>query len=159
MSYIAKTLLPNEKVIYHSHPHWIIVFRPLVGSVILLAFFPLLIGNHYAIWIISFFTLLGLIICLSELIIYYSSEFGITDKRVIMKSGFINRYAFENSLDRIEGVEIKQSIMGRILDYGSIRIHEISGTNELFSAINHPFRFRYKILEEIEKHKKSNRII
>ena len=76
-----------------------------------------------------------------------------------MKSGFINRVAFENSLDRIEGVEINQSIMGRILGYGSIRIRGVSGNNELFSAVCYPFRFRYKVLEEIERQKKLNKFI
>lgn len=153
MGYINKTLLPDEKIIYLSHPHWIVVFRSLVVLILIAAF--LLIRGPYSLLFISFFSLLGLVACLPGLIVYYSSEFGITDKRVIMKSGFISRYAFENSLDRIEGVEISQSIMGRIFDYGSIRIRGVSGTNELFSAVRHPFRFRYKVLEEIERQKKA----
>jgi uncharacterized membrane protein YdbT with pleckstrin-like domain len=153
MSYINKTLLPDEKVIYRSHPHWIIIFRPLVGLALIAGF--LMFGSRHTLLILSFFSLLGLVACLSGLIVYYSSEFGITDKRVIMKSGFISRYAFENSLDRIEGVEISQSIMGRILDYGSVRIRGVSGVNELFSAVRYPFRFRYKVLEEIDRQKKA----
>jgi uncharacterized membrane protein YdbT with pleckstrin-like domain len=62
----------------------------------------------------------------------------------------ISRYVFENSLDQIEGVEISQNIMVRILGYGLIRIRGVSGSNELFSAACHPFRFRYKVLEEVE---------
>lgn len=153
MSYIDKTLLPDEKVIYRSHPHWIVVFRSLMGLVLIAGFF--MIGIRHTVLIISLFSLLALAAFVSGLIVYYSSEFGITNKRVIMKSGFISRYAFENSLDRIEGVEISQSIMGRIFDYGSIRIRGVSGTNELFSAVRYPFRFRYKVLEEIERQKKS----
>ena len=154
MNYIDKTLLPGEKIIYRSHPHWIVVFRSLVGLILIAGF--LMIAGLHTLLIISLFSLLGLVACLSGLIVYYSSEFGITDKRVIMKSGFINRYAFENSLDRIEGIEINQSIMGRILDYGSIRIRGVSGINELFSAVRYPFRFRYKVLEEVERQKKAN---
>jgi uncharacterized membrane protein YdbT with pleckstrin-like domain len=153
MSYINKTRLPDEKVIYRSYPHWAIVFRPLFGLILLASF--LLIGGRHTLLIISFFSLLSLVACVSGLILYYSSEFGITDKRVIMNSGFISRYVFETALDRIEGVEISQSIMGRILDYGSVRIRGISGTNELFSGIRYPFRFRYKVLEEIDRQKKA----
>lgn len=145
MSYIDKTLLPEEKVIYRSHPHWIVVFRSLVGLILMAGF--LMMGARHTLLIISLFSLLGFAAFLSGLIVYYSSEFGITNKRVIMKSGFIGRYAFENSLDRIEGVEISQSIMGRIFDYGSIRIRGVSGTKELFSAVRYPFRFRYKVLD------------
>ncbi|OIZ95792.1 hypothetical protein A1D18_01280 [Candidatus Rickettsiella isopodorum] len=153
MNYINKTLLPDEKVIYCSHPHWIIIFRSLMGLILIAGF--LMIGGWLTLLLISLFSLLGLATCLSGLIVYYSSEFGITDKRVIMKSGLITRYAYENSLDRIEGIEISQSIMGRIFDYGSIRIRGVSGTNELFSAVCHPFRFRYKVLDEIERQKKT----
>lgn len=153
MSYINKTLLPDEKVVYCSHPHWIVFFRYWAILIVIAVF--LLIGTRPTLLIIGFFSLLVLIACLSGLIVYYSSEFGITDKRVVMKLGFISRIAFENSLDRIEGVEISQSVLGRILDYGSIRIRGVSGTNELFSAVSHPFRFRYKVLEEIERQKKA----
>lgn len=155
MSYIDKTLLPDEKVIYRSHPHWIVVFKSLV-TLSLIAALATMWARH-TLFILSFYSLLGLGVSLSGLIAYYSSEFGITDKRVIMKSGFISRYAFETSLDRIEGVEISQSIMGRIFDYGSVRIRGVSGTNELFSAVRYPFRFRYKVLEEIERQK--NKIV
>ncbi|MFZ0218872.1 MAG: PH domain-containing protein [Candidatus Aquirickettsiella sp.] len=153
MSYIDKMLLPGEKVIYRSHPHWIIIVRSLAVLIVIAGF--LIIGSQYTLLIISLFSLLSVVALVSGLIVYYSSEFGITDRRVIMKSGFISRYAFENSLDRIEGVEISQSIVGRILDYGSIRIRGVSGTNELFSPVCYPFRFRYKVLEEIERQKKA----
>ena len=152
MSYIKNTLLPDEKIIYLSHPHWIVIFRPCMVSIVIISF--LLLGSRPSLLIISFCSVLTLIACVSGLIVYYSSEFGITDKRIVMKSGFMGRVAFENSLDCIEGIEISQSIMGRILDYGSICIRGVSGTNELFSAVCHPFRFRYKVLEEIERQKK-----
>lgn len=152
MSYIKNILLSDEKIIYRRHPHWIVVLKSWVVLIIIATF--LLVGGHPTLLRISLFSILALIVCLSGLIIYYSSEYGITDKRVVMKSGFINRVAFENSLDRIEGVDINQSIMGRILGYGSIRIREVSGNNELFSAVCYPFRFRYKVLEEIERQKK-----
>ncbi len=153
MSYIKNILLSDEKIIYRRHPHWIVVLRSWMVLIVLAAF--LLIGGHPTLLSICLFSIFALIVCLSGLIIYYSSEYGITDKRVVMKSGFISRVTFENALDRIEGVEISQSIMGRILDYGSIRIRGVSGTNELFSAVCYPFRFRYKVLEEIERQKKS----
>lgn len=152
MSYIKSILLSDEKIIYRRHPHWIVVLRSWM--VLIIAAF-LLVRGHPTLLSICLFSILALIVCLSGLIFYYSSEYGITDKRIVMKSGFISRVAFENSLDLIERVEISQSIMGRILDYGSIRIWGVSGTNELFSAVCYPFRFRYKVLEEIERQKRS----
>lgn len=153
MSYLNKTLLPDEKIICRSRPHWIVVFRSWTILLLIAAF--LLIKGRSTLFVISFFSLLGLVICLSRLIVYFFSEFGITNKRVVIKLGFIGRVAFENSLDQIEEMAINQSIMGRILDYGSIRIRSVSGANELFSAVRHPFRFRYKVLEEIERQKKA----
>jgi hypothetical protein len=69
MSYINKTLLPDEKVIYRSHPHWIVVFRSLMALILIAAF--LLIGGRHTLLIISIFSLLGLAACLSGLIVYY----------------------------------------------------------------------------------------
>ncbi len=120
MSYIKNILLSDEKIIYRRYPHWIVVLKSWVVLIIIAAF--LLIRGQPTLLSISLFSILALIVCLSGLIIYYSSEYGITDKRVVMKSGFISRVSLENVLDRIEEVEISQSIMGRILDYGSIRI-------------------------------------
>jgi uncharacterized membrane protein YdbT with pleckstrin-like domain len=95
----------------------------------------------------------------SVIIFYFTSEFGITDLRFIIKSGFIKRYSFENSLDRIESVSVEQTILGRLLDYGSIRTCGVGGSSELFPTVPNPLLLRYKIQEQIERQKLAKKSI
>lgn len=55
-------------------------------------------------------------------ITHWTSEYGITDKRVIMKKGWIQRNSFEIFLYRLENVDIHQTITGGILNYGTLVI-------------------------------------
>jgi len=71
-----------------------------------------------------------------------TSEFAITNKRVIMKVGLIRRKALEMNLSKIESVNVDQTIMGRILGYGTITIIGTGGTRESFASISKPMEFR-----------------
>ena len=146
MNYIDKILLSDEKLIYRSHPHWIIFFRPVLS--LLLAICAFYWGLILMADLAGLITLLS---CLSALMVYYTSEFGITNQRVIIKLGFIRRYSFENALNRIEAVEVEQSILGRLLDYGTIRIRGVGGSAELFPAVPNPLLFRHKVQTQIER--------
>jgi uncharacterized membrane protein YdbT with pleckstrin-like domain len=46
---------------------------------------------------------------------------------VIYKRGFIKRYTAEMNMDKVESVDVNQSIMGRLLGYGSIEIRGTGG--------------------------------
>jgi uncharacterized membrane protein YdbT with pleckstrin-like domain len=146
MNYIDKILLSDEKLIYRSHPHWIIFFRPVIS--LLLAICAFYWGLILMADLAGLITLLS---CLSALMVYYTSEFGITNQRVIIKLGFIRRYSFENALNRIEAVAVEQSILGRLLDYGTIRIRGVGGSAELFPAVPNPLLFRHKVQTQIER--------
>ena len=146
MNYIDKILLSDEKLIYRSHPHWIIFFMPVIS--LLLAICAFYWGLILMADLAGLITLLS---CLSALMVYYTSEFGITNQRVIIKLGFIRRYSFENALNRIEAVEVEQSILGRLLDYGTIRIRGVGGSAELFPAVPNPLLFRHKVQTQIER--------
>lgn len=148
MSYIDKILLSDEKLIYRSHPHWIIFFRPVIS--LLLAICAFYGGLFLIADLAGLITFLGY---LSALMVYYTSEFAITNQRVISKSGFIRRYSFENALNRIEGVEVEQSILGRLLDYGTIRIRGVGGSAELFPTVPNPLLFRHKVQTQIQRQK------
>jgi len=64
-----------------------------------------------------------------------SSEFAITNKRVIIKVGLISRKTLEMNLSKIESVNVDQSILGRILRYGTLTVIGTGGTRETFTTI------------------------
>jgi uncharacterized membrane protein YdbT with pleckstrin-like domain len=78
----------------------------------------------------------------------WQSEFVITNRRIIIKTGFISRKTFDMNLSKIESVNVDQSVVGRILRYGSITIIGTGGTRETFHNISRPIEFR-KAFQEL----------
>jgi uncharacterized membrane protein YdbT with pleckstrin-like domain len=70
------------------------------------------------------------------------SEYAVTNKRVIMKSGVLNTRSLELLLGKVEGITVNQGLGGKLLGYGQIVITGTGGTKELFSGIQSPFDFR-----------------
>ena len=81
---------------------------------------------------------------------YSTSEFGLSNKRVLMKVGFIRRNSIEVLLSKVEGIQVNQGILGRVLDYGSIIVSGTGGMNDPFHNITNPMEFRRKVQEQIE---------
>jgi uncharacterized membrane protein YdbT with pleckstrin-like domain len=107
--YIESNLLPDEKIIYRARLHWIIFWKScalvILGGIFLLI--QLIIG--------SVVILIGLCALLFRLIDYATSEFGVTNKRVIIKVGFLRRKTLELLLRHVEAISVDQSVMGRLL--------------------------------------------
>lgn len=156
MSYIDNNLLADEYVVYRSRIHWIIFMRPLLWLLICILLYGLL--QHFNIAMNSFYKiLLAIPLAMAvfdgfmQLITYKSTEFGVTNKRIIVKIGFISRSTSENFLQKVENIQVNQSVLGRILGYGTIIIHGTGGTREPFDLIPAPLRFRKKVQEQVEK--------
>ena len=103
MSYTSKTLGKDETIIsIHKPSKWSLVGPFIVG----LALTP--------------FYGIGLLIIISSYITYKTTEYSITNKKVLMKRGFIRRRTDELMLKKVEGVDVDQGIQGRILGYGNL---------------------------------------
>src|SRR5262249_21932773 len=71
--------------------------------------------------------------------------FAVTDKRVVIKVGWIRRRTLETMLSKVEGVGVDQSLTGRMLGYGSIEVTGTGGTREEFARIADPLEFRRQV--------------
>ncbi len=118
--YVDSHLIKNEDVVFETRCHWVIFLT--LRSLFTLTIYPLLER--------------------------YLSEFVITNRRIIIKTGFIARSTFEMNLSKIESVNVDQSVSGRIFNYGSITIIGTGGTRETFNNIAHPLEFR-KAFQEL----------
>ena len=98
---------------------------------------------------VPIFFLIAIIWAASAFIRFKTAEFGITNKRVLVKVGFIRRTSLETLLTKVEGIQINQGIMGRILNYGTIIVKGTGGTSNPFHKIEAPFEFRKKVQEQI----------
>lgn len=117
--YVDNNLVEDERVEYETKYHWIIFFSlPSLASLFIL-----------------------------PIIEMWTSEFTITNKRVIIKTGLIAIKTVEINLQRIESVNVDQSVLGRILGFGDIDIVGTGGTREPFRNIVEPLRFRKRFQE------------
>lgn len=85
---------------------------------------------------------LGILILLYNYVIWKCSEFVVTNRRVITKTGFISRNAFEMRLEKIESINFRQSILGRLLKYGTLVITGTGDTAKSFKDIKFPLKFK-----------------
>ena len=80
-----------------------------------------------------------------------ASEFAVTNKRVILKTGVVHRRTAEMFLSKVESVGADQTIVGRLFGYGSIVLRGTGGSTEPFENIDNPLEFRRQIQEQIAK--------
>lgn len=148
MGYLEKNLLPGETVAYRARLHPVIFLQPALFGLVGLSFvvFALVSAG------LPYFTVLGAAFLLyaagvgtGRAVHYLSSEFAITDKRVLIKVGFINRQTLEMLLTKVETIRVDQSIVGRLLNYGTIVVTGTGGTNEPFRSIGNPLEFRRQV--------------
>jgi len=127
MSYIEKTLSSNEKVEQFLKYHWWFLVSPAI--LIFIGFCGLAMGNIVIFYLSVILIIYGLFELLVRSIIRLSTEQAFTNKRVFRKTGLISRNTDELGLDKIETVAVKQSIFGRILNFGDV---EFTGTGGVY---------------------------
>jgi uncharacterized membrane protein YdbT with pleckstrin-like domain len=148
MSYVQHVLQPGEQVRKASSLHWII-YWPGVALVLLavaaywLSEARLLPGvwryTAYAL------TLIGVILLIQEWFRWWITEIAVTNRRVIYKKGLIRRQTNEMNMDKVESVQINQSILGRLLDYGDVTILGTGEGFETLRTIARPIELRNSI--------------
>jgi len=161
-SYINQQLITGEHLIYKCKIHWQIWINPCIWTILWLflvcQYFILIWNSNYIDTRIIFVRLLlsGLPLILIWLCAYMNftgTELAITDKRVICKFGFIWRKACEINLDKVEGVTLKQSFLGRIFDCASISIYGTGSSSAPVPYIEDFREFKQQLLVECEKYK------
>lgn len=144
MSYIDSQLMSGEKVIYRAHLSRLVYVTPVVFLVI--AVVAWVAGVPWMGW--GCFAV-GLILGLIALVKVTTSVFAVTDQRVLIKVGWIQRRSLETLLAKIEGIGVEQGLAGRLFGYGTITLTGTGGTHERFEKIADPMRFRKQVQEQI----------
>ena len=153
MRYVRRVLQPGETIVYSTKLHWIIYWR----AILLLIVCIILAG---AAWYMAdnknlslalgiaavIFALLGLSSALCIFIRRWTTELAVTDRRVIYKEGLIARRTLEMNRSRVESVDVYQTILGRILGYGTITLRGTGGSLEPMHTIDDPLTFRSHII-------------
>jgi uncharacterized membrane protein YdbT with pleckstrin-like domain len=127
MGYIERTLAPGETVRFRARLHWILWLRAWAALIVLGVL------------------IVGIVIFVRDLIFMTTTEVAITNRRLIKKTGWISRQASELELTSVEAVNLDQSVVGRLLDYGRVQIHGTGDDVWASPLIATPLRFRREL--------------
>ena len=97
------------------------------------------------------FVILGIVAFILNLINFYTSEFGITDKRIVIKTGALRKKIIDLQYGQIESIQYNQGILGGILGYGVIKITGSGGTNFKFPNISNANEFKNQAQNQLQK--------
>ena len=149
--YIDEILQPGEKVLYSTNVHWIFYLPAIAAWIVAFAF---LIGSWLVVTDTPMLLCLSLAVIAALVALYWmlkawfhrwTTETDVTNLRVVHKTGFIKRRTFEMSLDKVESVDVNQSILGRILNYGDVTVRGVGEGAETIKTIASPLAFRSHI--------------
>jgi uncharacterized membrane protein YdbT with pleckstrin-like domain len=152
MNYVRSILQPNERIVMIGRLHWIIyrhAIMLLIVGIALLLIENNLVGANTRSYVIGVTAaVFGVAIAISFIrawFIQWITELAITDRRVIYKRGFISRHTVEMNMDKVESVDVDQSLIGRLLDYGTINVHGTGEGFESLKGVAHPLALRSAI--------------
>jgi uncharacterized membrane protein YdbT with pleckstrin-like domain len=149
--YIDDILQPGEKVLYSTNAHWIF-FLPAIIGWILVGVFLVLSGmvpaGPSALICLSLAAISAVAALYKTATAWFhrwTTETDVTNFRVVHKTGFVKRQTFEMSVDKVESVDVDQSILGRILNYGDVTVLGVGEGGKTLDTIASPLSFRNAI--------------
>ncbi len=167
MGYVEQNLLPGERVIARAIPHWGVFVGPVVtlltgltlGLCLSLPALAAVGATETAdeasvmaagalfsgLFCFAPFGLVGVLSLTGVALSYFSTEFAVTDRRGIAKTGFIQRRSLEVMLNKVESIGVHQGLVGRLLDFGTIVVSGSGGTRQGFPNIARPLVLRRAI--------------
>ncbi len=154
MSYVKHVLQPEEKILVDGRISWVIYHRAIFFAVVALAFLAL--GYNFrsnsSAWLgfagaAAIFGFLALIGAIHAWFIRFTTEIAVTNKRIVYKRGLITRHTAEMNMDKVASVDVDQSVLGRVFNYGSVQILGTGGARgiERLSPIHSPLALRNAI--------------
>ena len=135
MSYVQSVLQPGERVRHISSIHWIVYWPGVVIALLAVVAYWLSDTRFLpGIWRYASYALalVAVVLLIQQWFQWWVTEIAVTDRRVIYKKGLVRRQTNEMNMDKVESVQIDQSILGRMLDYGDVKI---LGTGEGFETL------------------------
>jgi uncharacterized membrane protein YdbT with pleckstrin-like domain len=149
--YIDDILQPGEKVLYSTNAHWMFFLPSIAAWIVVIVFLVLsrMVGTDVLMLICLAFAAVAALVALywtaTAWFHRWTTETDVTNMRVVHKTGFIKRRTIEMSLDKVESVDVNQSILGRLMNYGDVTIQGVGEGTQTIATIARPLSFRSAI--------------
>ena len=150
MSYVQRVLQPGEVVRHTATAHWIVYWPGalcMVAALATVAWAGFLPGDwaKWVGWLAALLSVVGIVLLVREWFGWWTTEVAVTNLRVIYKTGLIKRTTNEMNMDKVESVKVDQSILGRLLDYGTVTITGTGAGLEALPSVAQPIELRNSI--------------
>ena len=171
MSYVDRNLVPGETLLYQTRHHWVVLLLPTLVAFVLgapgVALLYLAITTRDANGLTlgrstispQGLAISGAILLFLALIIFIygiakrnATEMAVTNKRVLIKTGMASRRTLDMMLTTVESIGVEETVLGRMLGYGTVIVRGTGGTPETFIKIANPQDFRKNVQEQIGVH-------
>jgi uncharacterized membrane protein YdbT with pleckstrin-like domain len=168
MSYVEKSLVSGETLLYQTRHHWMVLLGPLLMSLVFTALAVGLLAESiaakngkgvaagtsetgiHAMELVGVFLLVAAIATFAYGVAKRNAtEMAVTNKRVLIKTGMASRRTLDLMLSRVESIGVDETFAGRMLGFGSVIVRGTGGTPESFVMIAHPQEFRRNVQEQI----------
>jgi membrane protein YdbS with pleckstrin-like domain len=148
--YVGRTLLPGERVVYEGRLHWFLFLRPVIWFVLAICFpiFGYERGDPQAmlgsVGACVFFLAVAILSLVLRVLTYLTSEFVVTNKRVVLKQGFIRRNTLELMLNKVDSLGVDQGLIGRLFNFGTVKV-AVATEKQRFAFLADPLEFRRQV--------------
>lgn len=144
MGFIEKRLLNDETILYRAKTSWKVIIWPIFLIILLIW----MSSKIHA--IVTFLAVVySLIFIATVVMIIVTTEFALTNRRIIAKRGIIQQHSLEILLSKVESITISQPLVGRIFGFGTVTVTGSGGTQEYFKSIDNPMELRKRVNEQI----------
>jgi uncharacterized membrane protein YdbT with pleckstrin-like domain len=146
--------MPGEEVVREARLS-LIVYLPaaLLLALSIVQFVEVYRGgveNRGAMAVPAIFLALAAVACVPAFIRRTSTEFAVTNRRVVVKVGFLRRHSTEILLRQVEGITVDQGILGRMFGYGTLVVEGTGSDRTPYKGIAAPLEFRLAVQEQID---------
>ena len=149
MNYVDSILEPNERVVFRTSLSWTL-YAPAMALAICAVAVLILGGNFPALGIAGL--ILAGLLAIAAFVAFvrawfrrWTTEIAVTDRRIILKRGFIRRHTVEMNMQKVESVDVDQTQFGRVFNYGSVTIRGTGSSFENLRMVDAPLKLRSTI--------------
>lgn len=147
MNYANEVLSSEETIRFETRRHWMVYRSAIILLALLAASQRALPQSLHDDKLILAIVLIPLVV-LAALIGWFRRAalvISVTNHRLICRSGLIGRHTVEMNLDKIESVDVDQSVLGRIFDFGTVTVRGVGTTIDPIRGIANPVGLRHAV--------------
>jgi uncharacterized membrane protein YdbT with pleckstrin-like domain len=144
MSYVDKILEPGETVRYRTTISWTVYSHGAVVGLAALAcaYLGFKEGVDWLLMVSGALAAIALVALAFAQLKRATTEIAVTDRRIVFKRGLIRRHTVEMNMQKVESVDVDQTLFGRMFDYGDVTVRGVGSTFERLNFIDAPLRLR-----------------